>query len=55
MAYSMKMGHDWVLDAQIGLQWPILAISPLKLAFLTLNWLLRPLKSNIMNSRTPPT
>ena len=44
MAYSMKMGHKWVLEAQIGLQWPILGISPLKLAFFDIELPLRPPK-----------
>ena len=48
-----KMGHGWVLEAKIGLEWPISAISPLKLAFLTSNWTLRSLKSNFLCSRIP--
>ena len=34
MAKSMKMGHRWVLEAKKGLEWPFLAIIPLKLTFL---------------------
>ena len=48
MEYSMKMGHRWVLEAKIGLQWRNLAIGPPKLAFLASNWPLRPLKSNFL-------
>ena len=49
MAYmAIKTGNKWVLEAKIDLLWSILVISPLKLAFLTSNWPLRPLKSNFM-------
>ena len=37
MTYSMKMGHRLVLAAKIGLKYPILAITPLKLCLGKLN------------------
>ena len=50
MTNSMKMGPRRVLEVEMGVNQPIFAISPLKQAFLTSIWPLRPQKSIFMNS-----
>ena len=47
----MKMGHRSALAVKIDLKWRILAINPLKLAFLKSNWPMRPLKSYFVNTK----